>query len=450
MSDPTAQMNANKGGIQALLTNPDVSYWEYQGYDATNIFVVDDLAKAEFLGKGIAQWNQTATARLRKRGGRVYQTWLKLTITNRAAPDAGVSAAWVDDLGANLLEQVEVRYSSKEIHPYSGEALKFYQRIMDNDIVKESYNALQLAGLPGVVGETIRAAYLSNAPSPLTTVDASGNFKIWICLDWIWFTREARLALTTEALSSEVEVRFKFRQLSELVYSRNAGAVPVNPWAVSGLPPVIADMELVHQIVYTPVVETSNHLARFETEEGLSFKILDFSVQLANELGNAASVYKVKLPNFRLDCQFIMFVVRDTRINVPWSIDRGSSDTTATAFPGGGSVNGCLPIKRFRVTANGSLLKDWMEEIENRALMRKLYFPGSQIAGYVYFIPFSEALRDFLNVHGYQNLTNLGNLELELELDASPAGVLNRQCDAWSIDHNVIQQALGDIIRLQR
>ncbi len=450
MSDPTAQINANKGGIQALLTNPDVSLWEYQGYDASNIFVVDDNAKAEFLGNAVATFNQTAIARLRKRGGRPFQTWLKLNIRNRAARDAGLQAAWVDDLGANLLEYVEVKYSSKDLQTYSGEALKFYQRLMDHDVTKEHYNALQLAGLPGVVGETVRSAYLSNVPNPLTTIDAAGNFQIWICLDWIWFTREARKAFTTEALSSEIEVKFKFRRIEELVYSRDAGGFPNNPWALTALPPQITEIELKHQLVFTPVTETTNHLERFESEEGLSFKVLDFSPQLGVELGNTAKVYPVKLPNLRLDSQFCFFVIRDTRINVPWAIDRTSSDITPTAFTGGGAVNACLPIVRFRVLSNGTLIKDWQSEQENRILMRKLYFPGSQINGFVYFFPWSQYLRDHANVHGYQNLTNLGSLEIEIELAAAPVGVLNRQCDCWSVDHNIIQQALGDIIRLQR
>jgi hypothetical protein len=452
MSDPTALINANKGGIQPLITTA-VSLYEYQGYTASNIFVVDNTAAVDQISN-VSTFNQTTRFRLRKRGGQMSQTWLKVAIQN-STPDVGSDAAWIDDLGAGLIEQLDVEYSTKKIQSYKGEALKFYQRLMDHDITKEMYNGLQLAGLPGVAGEVIRKAYLKNGVTAgVTSVDANGQFFIWICLDWLWFTKDLRVMLTPEAVSSEIEIIIKFRNLNNLVYCRNAGGATVDPWAGSGVYPSIISTQIVHQLVFTPKVEASKHLSRFETTKGLLYKILDFEEQLSEPVSNTgAHVEKVKLTNFRLDSQFLFFCVRDTRINTPWSIDRMTSDTTATAFTGGGAVNGVLDcVNQFRLSANGSELVGWQSETENRFLMRKLYFPGGQAAGAIYFIPFAQKLREFMHCHGYQNFSNLGTVTLEIDMKtlASNVGAAGRQVDVWNVVHNAIQMAQGDIIRIQR
>lgn len=452
MSDPTALINANKGGIQPLITT-GASIYEYQGYTAHNIFVVDNTAAVEQMGN-VSSFGEVARFRLRKRGGQMSQTWLKLVIQN-VTPDVIVnqSSAWVDDLGANIIEQLDVMYSTKTIQSYKGEGLKFYQRLMDHDITKEHYNGLQLAGLPGAAGEAIRQAYLLGTPTPgVTSVDANGQFIIWVCLDWLWFTKDMRTLLTPEAVSSEIELVIKLRPLNQLVYARSPAGAPVDPWAVGGVRPRIIEESIVTQLIFTPKVEASKHLARFETTKGLLYKILDFEEQLGEIVSNnGAHVEKVKLTNFRLDSQFLFFCVRDTDINIPYAIDRATSDTTVTAFTGGGPVNGVLQdVLRFRLTANGSELVGWQSEAENRFLMRKLYFPGSQAAGAIYFVPFAQKLREFMNCFGYQNFSNLGTVTLEIDMPAKLAATGGRQVDVWNVVHNCVQMAQGDIIRIQR
>ena len=449
MSDPTALINANKGGIQPLITT-GASIYDYQGYTAHNIFVVDNTAAVEQIGN-LASFGDIARFRLRKRGGQMSQTWLKVTIQNVLTPDAaGVRAAWVDDLGANLIEQLDVMYSTKQIQSYKGEGLKFYQRLMDHDITKEHYNGLQMAGLPGVSGEAIREANLNSATTPFLT--------LWVCLDWLWFTKDLRTMLTPEAVSSEIEIVIKFRPLNQLIYSRNGAGAAVQPWVSMANAPRITDEQIVTQLVFTPKVEASKHLARFETTKGLLYKILDFEEQLQEPISNLAKVEKIKLTNFRLDSQFLFFCVRDTDINVPWAIDRTQSDKTPTAFTGGGPVNGLLSttapgiegVVQFRLTANGSELIGWQSEVENRLLMRKLYFPGSQMSGAVYFIPFAQKLREFMHVHGYQNFSNLGTVTLEIQMNVAAATTTGRQVDVWNVVHNAVQMAQGDVIRIQR
>lgn len=121
----------------------------------------------------------------------------------------------------------------------------------------------------------------------------------------------------------------------------------------------------------------------------------------------AADTYRIRLDNFRLDTQFLMWTIRTTGINTDWNIDRMQSDPTATILPGGGSVAALQACTSFRLLANGRVLVDTVTELENRAMWRKMYFPGSQIAEQVYFIPFSWLLKDAKNITSFQNMANL-------------------------------------------
>lgn len=483
MADPTARINANKGGIAPLITT-EVSIFEPTPYEAYNIFAVDDSALTEPIGQPAA-FGQLVRFPLRKRGGRVGRTYLEVDITVPVTPNiANFTAAWVDDLGANLLEEIKAKYSSKDVHAYRGEALKFYQRLMDHDITKEHYNGNQNAGLVGPVGEQIRSN-VANA-GLFTGLLVAGTFKLRINLDWLWWTKEDESSLATEALASEMIIELKLRRLEDLVYARAIAAPSVQPAApastllgvdpFAGQRPTITGCVLRHELIFTPKVEASKHLARYENRRGLMFKILDFEEQLNNAIALPATVgpvlgfasQKIVLNNFRLDSQFLMFVCRDDRINQPWSIDRGSSDPSYSyimngqspllaAFPAQTNLQqsgALIPPKRFRVTSNGSTLIDWCTEFENRGIWRNKYFPGSQINGAVYFIPFAKKLREFKHVHGYQNMSNLGNVVLEIEferpvVDRNP-GVTGILTDVYNVCHNVVQMAQGDIVKALR
>lgn len=455
------------------------SIFEPTPYQAYNIFAVDDSAKTLPIGNP-GGFGEFVRFRLRKRGGRVGHTYLDVLITVPETVDpANFTAAWVDDLGANLIEQVIVEYSSKHLHVYRGEQLKKYQRLMDHDITKEHYNGNQLAGLPGVNGEQLR----SNASTSVGVIQVgalvAGQFRLRIALDWIWWTKEDESALATEALASDIDIQIKFRPISQLVYARAIGvpAVPVDPFAGDGVAyPTLTAPQLYHELIFTPKVEASKHLSRYENRRGLMFKILDFEEQnnnvVAKPAAGSSSIVQIPLNNFRLDSLFLFFDVRDSRINTPYGVDRGSSDNTYSNVMNGiatvtaGAVSppvaaanvrqsGALNIiKRFRLTANGSVLMDWVEEFENRGMWRKKYFPGSQVNGAVYFAPFAKKLREYKHCFGYQNFSNLGNVVLEVDLE-TPAVDPNPGCTGYIIDvtnvcHNVIQMAQGDIVKALR
>lgn len=434
MTDPTILTSANYSAISRMLSGPN-SIWNNSGFEVTNIFAVDNTYKQTNPGTPV-QWGGEERFRFRKQGGRIHNAWLKVQISAGTTTPLLTEGCWVDDLAANLPEQIRVQNGPNIVAQYRGEHLKQYMRLYMNDIARETYFATALAGLPpGLAG----AENSRRVGTALT---------VYIPLDWLWFTRSEDYAFNPEALAGELELIIKWRNLSELAYGRVIlGGAVTNPWSVA---PTITSVELCTQLVHPPKIEKSQHLATFEGKDGHLMKVLDFEEQLKVEVGTAADTYRIQLLNFRADCQFLMFCVRDSRIDTPYALDRTMSDSTGTILSGGGSVAAKLPITSFQMKSNGQLIVDTCTDVDNRGIWRKMYWPGSQARDFDYFVPFGWNLRDHRNVCNFQNMANLGNTELILTLPAAPAGATKRYVDIVSVFHNIVQQKKGDMLRIVR
>lgn len=433
-ADVTVLLNTQYGNLSALFASKQ-SLFGNRGFDTTNIFAVDNTYSSTPVGNE-ANFGQEVRFRLRKRGGKIHRCWAKIRIT-AGVVNAANRAAYVDDLGASMLENCRLSYASKTLQEYDGETMKAYRRLMKHDILREAYNAMSFAGLPPGAGgaEAQREALVTS------------SFDLYIPLDWLYFCRFEDYSVTPEALASELDLSLVFRPLRQIVYARViATGLPVvgSPFDTA---PTIESTILYQQLIHVPVPEKNRHLKTFETEQGNLYKILDWETQLNNSIPAAAGTYKIKLDNFRLDTQFLMWYMRDSNINVDWSIDRMMSDTTPTILPGGGSVASMEPIVSFRLLANGRVIVDTCTDIENRAVWRKMYLSESQIAEPIYFIPFSWLLKDAKNVTSFQNMANLGNVELELTVAARTRASI---CDVYSCTHNVIQWKRGDVVKALR
>lgn len=433
-ADPMLLLNANHGNLAKMFASQN-SIWDNRGYDTSNIFAVDNTFSSTPTGTQ-ATFGGQDRFRFRKRGGRVHRTWLRVTISAGVVNTAN-RCAYVDDLAAGLIQNARAEYASKNIQEYNGEAIKMYSRLMNHDISLEAYNAMAFAGLPPGAGgsEAQREA------------NCSAALILYVPMSWLWFVRSEDYALTPEGLASELDLIVDYRALSQLVYSRvkSTGLTPTtNPFDTS---PAITKSELFTQLIHNPGPEKVRNLSKFEGKQGQIFKILDLEEHRNFTMAAAAGVYTFKLDNFRLDSQFMMFMVRTQSIDTAWALDRMQSDPTTTILPGFGSVNALQQITSFRVIANGKPIVDATTDIENRAVWRDIYFPGSQIAEPIYFVPWGWALREFRHVANFQNLQNLGNLELELTV---PVSATARYVDCYNVCHNIVQQKSGDIIKALR
>lgn len=123
-ADVTPLINSNHGNLSKILAS-EQTLFSNRGYDTTNIFAVDLAAKTLPLGTQ-ATFGAEDRFRLRKRGGRVHNSWLKISISAGVLA-AGMEAAYVDDM-STIVRNCRVEYASKTIQEYPGEALKAYNR----------------------------------------------------------------------------------------------------------------------------------------------------------------------------------------------------------------------------------------------------------------------------------------------------------------------------------
>jgi hypothetical protein len=390
-ADVTKRLNTNHGNLSKILASDD-SIWSNKGYDVTNIFAIDDCSKQKPLNTQ-STFGAEDRFRFRKRGGRIFQAWLKVQISAGTVAAAN-RAAYMDDLGDGMIEEARVEYSSKVLHAFNGEAVKLVNRLWLHDIARETEFAAKFAGMPPGAGggEAQREANVSSV------------IIVYIPLDWLWFTTSTDYAFTPEALASEAELIVAYRALENLVYARviaTGATVAADPFTTR---PAITLSELFTEVVHTPAIEKNLHLATFESRQGNLYKILDFEQVRLQSIAAAAGTYTINLSNFRLDSAFLVFMVRSSAINTNWAIDRMQSDNTPSILPGGGSVAALQAITSFRVLANGSTLVDVCTDVENRVIWRKMYFPGSQIAEAIYFVPWGHMLREKKNVVSFQNM----------------------------------------------
>ena len=398
-ADATLLLNTQFGNLSALLASKQ-TIWSNRGYDTTNIFAVDNTYVSTPVGNE-ANFGQQVRFRLRKRGAKIHKTWLRVTISAETAKQAGVEAAYVDDLAAAIIANVRLSYASKTLQEYGGEPLKMYKRLMEHDIFREMYNGMAQAGLPpGGAFEVIRQGTLT------------AGLTLYIPLDWLYYTRFEDYSCHPEALASELDLEILYAPLSNVVYARSGAGAPVTTAAgiwttVAGFTgPHIVSTELFQQLIHVPVPEKNMNLMTYEKDQGNLFKILDLENQLNFNVAATASAVtvQVRLDNFRLDSQFIMFMVRDIAVQTPFTLDNMQSSTNPTVLAGGRPVNGLLPITSFRLLANGSVIQDVTTEVENRFVHRWLYLQGSQAGEPIYFIPFSWLLKDAKNVTSFQNM----------------------------------------------
>jgi hypothetical protein len=447
-ADATLLLNTQFGNLSALLASKQ-TIWSNRSFDTTNIFAVDNTYVIPVTGQE-ADFGQQARFKIQKRGGKVHKSWLRITIAAETAKQAGVTAAYSDDLAAAIIGNVRLSYASKTLQEYGGEPLKMYNRLMKHDIFREMYNGMAFAGLPpGGAFEVIRQGNLTS------------GVILYVPLDWLYYTRFEDYSLHPEALASDLDLEILYEPLSNCVYARDNAGNPITTatgiWTtVAGQTgPKITKTELFQQLVHVPVPEKNMNLMTYEKDQGNLFKILDLETQLNFPVAATFSgPAQVRLDNFRLDSQFIMFMVRDAAVQTPFTLDNMQSSTNPTVLTGGRPVNGLLPITSFRLLANGSILVDVTTDVENRFVHREIYLQGSQAAEYIYFVPFSWLLKDAKNVTSFQNMANLGNVILEVTLAAYTSPITNaaaaRTIDVYSVTHNIIQWKRGDVVKALR
>ena len=416
------------------------SFFTPRGWEACQVFHVDENVPVQALD-GVPSFGSQVRFRVNKNKTLIAKPLLE-TVLSAATLDAGRSAAYVKNLGDQILAQVQIRYGTNVLQSYPGEFQYIWRRLSRNDVLIEGVNAQVLGGLPvGGASETSRETALTTGLTLYSPLEE--------CY-WHWNKDEHWMP---EAHAQELEVIITLAPLSQLVYSDNGA----DPFIGVGVSPAITSCRLISREITLSAMEKRDRLARYETPDGVVVKFLDLERQenfrLEGTGAGGSATYTIPLNNIRMDMAEMIFLVREDSMVAgepgarnPWASDAlesGSATSTVT----GASIQTVVGITSFRLLSNGQEVHRSISDLYNRSEVRPNYHPEAQIGDFFYTLPFALYPEDRKNVTGHLPASNLGNLELEITLPSFDAADPKR-VDVYVHSHNLIQHRDGNAVRV--
>lgn len=467
-SDPHSQISAKYSQLAALLVGP-ASVFTPTFWNTTNVHVVDDTVRLQPT-RDNAAFNGKIRFELPKRPTGYRNFMLEVVIAAGVA--AAASAAYVNNLGDQLLRRVVHRYGNTILHEYDGEYQQLWQRYTVHEVDEEARNALTLGGLPlaaTAANETQRAAAVTS------------GITVYCPLDRLWCVQHHDEMWTPEAYGRNGEIEIDIERLEALVYT--GAAVATNPFA-GGTTPTISSVALIVREVTLSIPEKQARLQYYERDEGFLIKFLDLekqaSVAIAGLGGTGSREYRVKLDNFKLDMQEFFFIIRrqsgptanQADLDTDWSGDKmqptvydaAGAPVTSTLAPGGrridmmidgagsggtavgNAANPTLQMIAWRLESGQKRLTDNHFDLPSRCWNRKFYHPRSQPRSPIWGDSFSLYPEETKDTYGFQNASNQGNLELVLTMSDFPT-TYRIQVDVYAHSHNTIQSRRGDCVK---
>jgi len=477
-----AILSTNFSQLGGLLIGLE-SHFTHRFWDKANLQLTDETSFIDPTRAG-TQFNQTASYVQPRTATLTTEYVLEVvlspsTLTSQPVPlppapgfvpwaPGNTPAAYVNNLGDQLLAQVSHRYGSTILHEYDGEYQQLYQRLTVNEVNEQYRNAMTLGGLPLSTTITNEAQRRQALVKGIT---------IFVPLNRLWCTQHVDEAWMPEAFSTQGEIAIKFQRLERLVYhavARGApGAALPSPF-LGGAPPTILSTRLFTRDVILTVPEKTARLSAYESDRGVLTHFLDreYQRQVITGAGGAGNrEYVIKLDNIRMDMQELFFVVRRAHtptiaVNEPaidddWSGDALQAPVYNFATEGNPvrvtSQLGILAtapfvdtmfddIVSFRLQAGNKRLYDDQTELLGRTWVRRMYHPDSQPRDPIYFKSFSLIPEATKHVSGFQNAANLGNLTLVITMPNFPADQ-QKFVDVWCHSHNTNQSRRGDSVK---
>ena len=436
-----------KFGQLAPLLVGEASLFQPRFWDRSNIFVMAEDQTYTPATSATPSFGSEVRWILPKRATLLGCPMIEWTLAAAGAAGAN-TAAYVNNVGDQILDTVTMRYGSHILQTYPGEVQQIYRRVSKHEVFEENRDELTLGN----------RRYAIRAQEDEREAFYRTGGVLYSPLDELWFTHHFDEHWMPEAFATEAELIVTVKPLARIVYTSD-GAVPSHP----ALPTITAAVLRVREITLT-APEKAQRLKYYNSAKGMLTHFLDTEVQARAArtitlAGAANQTFRVKLDNIRLDVAWLAFLVRKagTGVGVPsvnqdWSGD--PLDSAAGVVAHGGVSNAVetgtiLPITTFRFEANGSRLTNDIPEKVNRCFQRMLYFKDSQSRDFIYFYSPAAIPDNRKHVTGFLNAANLGNLELVVTVP-QPAGLgadLDVEIDVFSLSHNIMQMRRGDAVK---
>jgi hypothetical protein len=465
--DPYSTLSTKFGQLAGLLIGKQ-SLFAPRVWDRSTIHVMDESNTYPTVGNVIPQWGQECRFVLPKRATLIGTPMVEWTLSAGAA----TNAAYVNNLGDQMLAEVTLRYGNHVLHSYTGESAQLYRRLTRHEVFESCRDELTLGN---------RRQGAANGEAERVAAYQTANLQVFSPLDELYFTHHFDEYWMPEAVGLEADIVIRLQTLARVVYTPQ-GAAP------AGALPTITSCALRVREVTLTAPEKNGRLGLYQTQQGHLIKFLDTELDTNHVLvgtqaataqiprttaglGNyqaggivytlgADREFRVPINNIRLDVHEFYFVVRSSNTNGDWpSVENDwfgdpldsvnpadatapSSVTAANAFN-----QACMfPITSFRLESSRQRLTGDIPELVNRAFMRMLYHKNAQPRDFVYFYSPAAIPDNRKHVTSFLNSANLGNLELVVTMRDFPSNH-NRRVDIFAMSHNIIQSKRGDVVK---
>ena len=316
------------GAQDVFLTgSPEITFWKVSYRRYTN-FAMESI---EQTFSGQADFGRRVTCTISRNGDLAYRTYLQVTLPeinqSMKTTGDGVYARWLDNIGEQLIAQIEVEIGGQRIDRQYGDWMHIW-----NQLTLTSEHA---AGYNKMIGNTTQLTYITDPnfasiTGPCATVGGPGQVcaprnalpetTLYIPLQF-WFCKAPGLALPLIALQyHEVKFNIDFRPIGECLWAVNTLAPATNGSVVSVTQAY--QQSLVAASLYIDYVFLDTDERRKMAQNPHEYLIEQ--VQFTGDESVGSSSNKIKL-NFNHPCKELIWVVQpDANVDYCASLNANS------------------------------------------------------------------------------------------------------------------------------
>jgi len=291
-----------------LTGNPQITFFKVVYRRHTN-FAMEAI---EQTFNGAANFGRKVQCTISRNGDLIHRIYLQATlpqVTLTAADGSGAQFRWLNWVGHNLINNVNLEIGGQEIDKHYGDWLQIWNELTQEPGKQAGYadmvgNVPQLVNLIVQGGENCDADCGYGEPNALNEVTSCApEYTLYIPLQF-WFCRNPGLALPLIALQyHEVKINLEFEALNNLCFDYADGATA----STHQIRDRVAASGLVSASLYVDYIYLdTDERRRFAT---VSHEYLIEQLQFTGAESVTSSSNKIKL-NFNHPCKELVWVVQ--------------------------------------------------------------------------------------------------------------------------------------------
>ena len=305
-----------------LTGNPQITFFKVVYRRHTN-FAMESI---ENPFNGAPNFGKQVTCTIQRNGDLIYRMYLQATLPTvqlLASDGSGAQFRWLNWIGHNLIDYVELQIGGQRIDKHYGQWLQIWNELTQQPGLQAGYakmvgNVPQLTNLLVQGGETCDNDCAGGEPNTANEVqNCAPEYTLYIPLQF-WFCRNPGLALPLIALQyHEVRINLQFNALENLMWSYSPQAS-----SVSAIQTRVGNAGLVAASLYVDYIYLDTDERRKFAQ--VSHEYLIEVLQFTGGESITSSSNKLKL-NFNHPCKELVWVVQrdsfvscDSNVINPW------------------------------------------------------------------------------------------------------------------------------------